>query len=409
MNMKIIMLGALFLTGLVSCNKSMIEDQIPETNKASEPLLKNTSVNYYVSTDGNDSNSGKSDAPFKTIQKAAEVVIPGDTVIIKDGIYSSSVDNMVNINRSGTEDKNITFKAEHKWGAVLDGGNLSGYALNIGPNVSYIRFVDLEIKNFLWMGVFCNNGTNLSNYITIKGCKIHDIGRVFDTGDYGRCAIYFSKGNHHWTIRQNMIYNIGRTNTTDNFRMNKDHAVYIGTSASVSDASHDNVITYNVMYSISGNTLNIGSYNDMIANNVSAWPNMNLAGGGCFLVTEGAGGYNLTIANNIVYGLDPNFSYAIKSWTGYSGWSVKNNIIVNGTMWANPGEGQSAMAGNNHGLKDCEYSAIDPLFASSDKSNPDFRLKSSSPAINSGIGLGLKYDIMDKPLNETPDIGAYEY
>ena len=30
------------------------------------------------------------------------------------------------------------------------------------------------------MGIFCNNGTTLSNYITIQGCKIHDIGRVFD-------------------------------------------------------------------------------------------------------------------------------------------------------------------------------------------------------------------------------------
>jgi hypothetical protein len=166
------------------------------------------------------------------------------------------------------------------------------------------------------------------------------------------------------------------------------------------------------MYSISGNTLNIGSYNDVIANNVSAWPNMNLAGGSCFIITEGAGGYGLTIANNIVYGLDPNFPYAIRSWTGYSGWSVKNNIIVGGTMWASPGEGQSAMAGNNHGLKDCEYSSVDPMFVSSDKSNisnVDFRLQSASPAINSGTGVGLSYDIMNKTLNGIPDIGAYEY
>lgn len=390
----------------------MLDEQTAETNRVAEPVLKNSSINYYVSPDGNDSNAGTSDSPFKTIQKAADVVNPGDTVIIRDGIYSTSNDYMVNINRSGTEGSYITFKAEHKWGAVLDGRNVSGYALNIGPNVSYIRFVDLEIKNFLWMGVFCNNGNNLSNYITIKGCKIHDIGRVFDTGDYGRCAIYFGKGNHHWTITQNLIYNAGRTNTTDNFRMNKDHAVYIGTSSTVSEASHDNIITYNVMYSVSGNTLNIGSYNDLIANNVSAWPNTNLAGGSCFIVTEGAGGYGLTIANNIVYGLDPKFPFAIKSWTGYSGWSVKNNIIVNGTMWANPGEGKSAMAGNNHGLNDCEYPSIDPLFVSADKSsipNVDFRLQSSSPAINSGTTIGLNHDITNKSLNGLPDIGAYEY
>jgi hypothetical protein len=407
--MKIISLICIFTIALFGCKKSMIEEPISETNKEITPILKNTSIIYYVSPDGNDNNSGLADAPFKTIQKAADLVNPGDTVIIKDGVYTSSSETMVNINKGGTADRYITFKAEHKWGTILDGGNVSSYGINLGSGVSYVNFLNLEIKGFLWMGIFCNNGTSLSSYITIRGCKIHDIGRVFDQGDYGRCAIYFSKGNHHWTITQNYIYNTGRTNTTDDFRMNKDHAVYIGTAHSSEEASHDNVITYNVMYGTSGNTLNIGSYNDLIANNISAWPNMNKAGGGCFIVTEGAGGYNMTIANNIVYGLDPNNAFAIKSWTGYNGWSVKNNIVADGTMWASPGEGQSAMAGNNFGLKDCEYPSINPLFVSSDKNNADFHLQSSSAAINKGADLGMNTDITNKYINGIPDIGAYEY
>ncbi len=406
--MKFILWGFIALWALASCSEKPLDNQSSDAEK-DQPRLKSASLNYYVSTSGSDSNPGTSASPFRTIQKAADVVNPGDTVVIRDGVYSTTAQYFVNINRGGASGSYVTFKAEHKWGAVLDGGNVSSYGINLGAGVSYIQFVDLEIKNFLWMGIFCNNGTSLSNYITIKGCKIHDIGRVFDQGDYGRCAIYFSRGNHHWTITQNYIYNTGRTNTTDNFRMNKDHAVYIGTASSSADASHDNVITYNVMYSTSGNTLNIGSYNDLIANNVSAWPNRNLAGGSCFIVSEGAGGYGLTIANNIIYGLDPNFAFAILSWTGYSGWTVKNNMVYNGTMWASAGAGQSAMAGNNYGLTDCERSSVDPQFVSPSLSNVDLCIKSTSPAVNAGASIGLTADIQGKSISGTPDIGAFEY
>jgi hypothetical protein len=406
--MKFILFTFLALWALASCSEKPLDNQTSTTEEG-QPKLKSASINYYVSTSGSDSNPGTSASPFRTIQKAADMVNPGDTVIIRDGVYSTTSQYFINVNRGGASGSYVTFKAEHKWGAVLDGGNVSSYGISLGLGVSYVQFVNLEIKNFLWMGVFCNNGTTLSNYITIRGCKIHDIGRVFDQGDYGRCAIYFSKGNHHWTITQNFIYNTGRTNTTDNFRMNKDHAVYIGTASSSSEASHDNVITYNVMYSTSGNTLNIGSYNDLIANNVSAWPNINLAGGSCFIVTEGAGGSGLTIANNIIYGLDPNFNFAILSWTGYSGWTVKNNMVVNGTMWASAGSGQSAMAGGNYGLSDCENSSVDPQFVSPVKTSVDFSLKSTSPAINRGANMGFTADILGRPMNGTPDIGSYEY
>jgi hypothetical protein len=111
--MKIISLICIFTIALFGCKKSMIEEPISETNKEITPILKNTSIIYYVSPDGNDNNSGLADAPFKTIQKAADLVNPGDTVIIKDGVYLSSSETMVNINKGGTADRYITFKAEH--------------------------------------------------------------------------------------------------------------------------------------------------------------------------------------------------------------------------------------------------------------------------------------------------------
>ncbi len=44
---------------------------------------------YYVSPSGNDINPGTEASPFRNIQRAADIVNPGDTVIVKDGTYSA--------------------------------------------------------------------------------------------------------------------------------------------------------------------------------------------------------------------------------------------------------------------------------------------------------------------------------
>jgi len=64
---------------------------------------------YYVDANGGkDAAEGSSEAPFATIQKAADVVNPGDTVIIRPGIYYENVELKTN----GTKENPIIFKAE---------------------------------------------------------------------------------------------------------------------------------------------------------------------------------------------------------------------------------------------------------------------------------------------------------
>ena len=46
---------------------------------------------YYVSTDGNDSNNGSISAPFKTIQKAADEMAVGDVCHIFGGVYRETI------------------------------------------------------------------------------------------------------------------------------------------------------------------------------------------------------------------------------------------------------------------------------------------------------------------------------
>ena len=61
-------------------------------------------VIYYVSPTGSDSNNGTAGAPLRTIQKAETIVKPGDTVIVKDGIYTdtNSDGDIIKIARGGT-------------------------------------------------------------------------------------------------------------------------------------------------------------------------------------------------------------------------------------------------------------------------------------------------------------------
>jgi alpha-L-arabinofuranosidase len=56
---------------------------------------------FYVSTNGDDSNPGTSQVPFRTIQQAADVAQPGDVITVHSGIYRERV----NPPRGGTSNK----------------------------------------------------------------------------------------------------------------------------------------------------------------------------------------------------------------------------------------------------------------------------------------------------------------
>ena len=78
---------------------------------------------YYVdqkSSSAADTNPGNRALPFKTIGAAAKAVKPGDTVLVRPGIYREAVELTV----SGTEALPITFQSEVPGGAVIDGADV---------------------------------------------------------------------------------------------------------------------------------------------------------------------------------------------------------------------------------------------------------------------------------------------
>lgn len=374
---------------------------------------------WYVAPFGRDINPGTKSSPFLTIQYAADQVLPGDTVIVMDGVYSTGGYNLLNIERSGTAEANITFRSEHKHRARMSGLNNKGeYAIFLTKGASWINIVDFEIEGFKACGIDANDRESKSNYITIKGNKIHDIGRYETSQDYGLCAIYFRKGQHHWRIHGNLIYNIGRTGP-DTYWYNKDHAVYSGSSNDRSEAAHHVTITYNVIWGCSGHALNMGSDNDLIANNVFAWSNENHHygpdhphSGPCF-ITYDEGTKNVTIANNIFYRPPKENQYAMAGNSTCPGWKVMNNVVVGGKMWQSATLGRTVcMAGGNSCHGECERKEVDPMFISANratKSPINFELKAGSPCINAGVDVGIREDYYGRPVKSKPDIGAFEF
>ncbi|WP_282123489.1 T9SS type A sorting domain-containing protein [Algibacter mikhailovii] len=63
--------------------------------------------NIYVATNGDDTNDGSLNNPYKTFSKAISVMNAGDVCIIKGGTYEEEL----SINKNGTSDNYLTFKA----------------------------------------------------------------------------------------------------------------------------------------------------------------------------------------------------------------------------------------------------------------------------------------------------------
>ena len=58
-------------------------------------------VEYHVAKGGDDSHKGSINKPFSTIQKAADVAMPGDVITVHEGIYREEI----NPPRGGTSDE----------------------------------------------------------------------------------------------------------------------------------------------------------------------------------------------------------------------------------------------------------------------------------------------------------------
>ncbi|GLB51673.1 hypothetical protein NBRC110019_07120 [Neptunitalea chrysea] len=125
-------------------------------------------TSYYVSTSGNDSNSGTSTGnAFATLTKAISVVSAGDYIYIEGGTYSYSSTIVIDRSKNGTSSNPIRVFAHNSQTVVLDFSGQSTSSSNRG--------IVMDAFYWHWKGITIegagDNGMLLSgNYNHIEDC-----------------------------------------------------------------------------------------------------------------------------------------------------------------------------------------------------------------------------------------------
>ena len=136
-------------------------------------------TNWYVSTNGNDLNSGNSSSPVLTIQKAIDISSSGDTVFVEMGTYSSFLVSNKNLSIIGTGGI-----------SVVSGNNVSRVVTIINGKVTLENFklTDGYATNSI---VAFRGGLIYSEFdsIWVKNC-------VFENGYASQGGDYYAGGSH---------------------------------------------------------------------------------------------------------------------------------------------------------------------------------------------------------------------
>ena len=361
-------------------------------------------VCYYVdATAGNDASPGTSARPFRTLQHAADLVNPGDGVVVKDGVYTGG-STVVTISRSGTAANWIVFRAAHRWGAVVDGQNNSSDG-GISIRGNYIRVEGFEVRGMGRSGMDAYGGnemTAVTHDVVIAQNHIHDIGHICTDDTGGRVGIDAYASN--MVIEQNVIHDIGRLSpgeqgcspSSTNWQ-NHDHGVYHGVGDNLivrNNVFYNNTHGWSYHRYSGGGARASGVY---ILNNTFAYPNPNKVGQ---IVIAGATD-GLVIANNIFY--QPNTAgiwFDASDGGTWSGAVVENNLST--SVISTPSVSGVTLVS--------DVSSTDPRFVSASQFN--FHLQTGSTAINVGATLGQvtnDFDGIARPQGSGYDIGAYEF
>nr|WP_253298438.1 choice-of-anchor Q domain-containing protein [Paenibacillus sp. MSJ-34] len=336
---------------------------------------------YYVSPNGNDSNAGTLESPWKTMQHAADVAMPGSTVYVRGGTYNKKL----SITRSGSAAAGpITFTNYASELPVIDGTGLSvtgqeGLVQII--NAGYITIKGFEIRNFTTstsnkvpVGIYVEgSGSNIS----ILNNKVHNIkntatpsGKELLGRDAHGIAVYGTENRsiNNITIDGNELYNLvlgsseslvvnGNIDTFaitnnrihDNDNIGIDVIGFENTAPSAAyDQARNGLIKGNIIYNISSN--NNPSYGIKLPNDSNSAGGIYVDGGkdtviernysynndiGVEIASEhkNRSTSNITVRNNIIY----KNRYTGIAMGGYETGlgSTVNSKIVNNTLYKN--------------------------------------------------------------------------
>lgn len=104
---------------------------------------------YSVAPWGDDGNSGGIDDPWQTLQHSVNRLNPGDTLLIRGGIYREHV----TMKQSGTAENPIVVRVFQGEEAEINGDDVGWkYGFNLASGVSWVTLYGLKAKNFAAYG-----------------------------------------------------------------------------------------------------------------------------------------------------------------------------------------------------------------------------------------------------------------
>ncbi len=423
---------------------------------------------YYVAINGNDGNPGTEAAPWRTIQKAANTMTAGDTVVVQPGDYGERV----LMTRSGGSGLPITFVAN---GSVSMTGftigasyiTVRGFYIANTPNTNYDNGFGIYVKgsyniiesNHIYYAL--RGGVTLDAVVGNYGTTTNNIvrnNRLERNGMLGidcRGANNLIEGNEIWgtiqyhplwpepvptwvdadgihfhgsghTIRKNYIHDI---TFTDPLNVDPHIDCFQSFGGSYHEPGRDMVIEQN------------------FCDIPEAGPNADANTQG-FMMS--GGGSNVVIRNNVVLayrilnsndstGLQIMHNTFVSSLAFTQNWpegivlqtspnaTVQNNIFVDISAVGLPyieAKDTTSQQGLNAGsnvvwMSDGRTPAgspypndlwgVNPRFT--DRTNDNYRLLADSPAINSGLALpqvAVDYEDVPRPMGTGWDRGAFE-
>jgi parallel beta-helix repeat protein len=429
------------LTKNVSSSATVQSVQFPKPHLISQSIP----TTYYVSGSGSDSNSGLSTtSAFRTIQRAADLTKPGDTVLIMNGLYTNNnVGYVVYITRSGTSNGWIKYEAYPGHKPKIKHNAWHGIKITKGASYIQVRGLEVEGNNAnITLGYAkshqynANNPLTSGNCISIDGRKTvpsHHIrilnNKVYNCGGGGivsaqadyvtidgnevfNNAWYSPYGTSGIIMYQNWNYDTSneyRMFVTNNKVYNNRQYIPWNVTGEIQDGN--GIIIDDSRNTQNGSTLGAYQGRTLIGNNIS------YKNGGSGILSYLSD--RVDIINNTLYlnSLSPEIT------KGQLGADESSNVLIfNNIVYSSPEKKvNTAWLSKNVTYKNNMYFNSDmiwPVVSSDIVANPqfvdpskdDFRLKVTSPAINSGLNfLNTDFLLNPRPSGSAPDIGAYEY
>jgi parallel beta-helix repeat protein len=303
---------------------------------------------YYVSSEiGKSSNVGTSaDAPLATLQAAANLVKPGDTVLVMNGTYKGT-DNgkVVEITTSGTASAPITFQAAPgqtpvidntgAWNGisiqasyiVINGFTVVGGAANYNLNQAMAGYdTGSSALNGNGISITPSSKVPLPNHITIENSTVYNEGGggIYTEGaDYVQILNNVVHDNAHWSAYGNSGISVSTSANLDN---NAGPHIVISGNTAYNNAQMVPTVGGNVITDGEGIILdtNPGYTGQMLVQNNKVYNN-----GGPGI--ESFLSDNAVISGNAVYGNNTQHTQSASNSTIFINQSKNNTVSSNTT------------------------------------------------------------------------------